>query len=257
MGEWLKPAVLKTVCGATRTGVRIPLPPPAFLTACPSGTGPRRRFAAAFRETSPRGWATTDTSTEARSIRAVRTARSAGSPWMGHRVPRGIRARRVPVSSSPRTAAVDGQARKAVRARSPACFPVSGVSGSGRPRRMPTPPLIKSISPRVLHRMLPKYQPVRPPMRRIGANASSACKGTRMVCSLLRRSRPGFSCAHTLLLPGSRRTSGSPRRGESSLASARSMARAIPMGRMSKSSRRERILHHTRIADALDQAAAD
>src|SRR6185312_12357330 len=28
MGEWLKPAVLKTVCGATRTGVRIPLPPP-------------------------------------------------------------------------------------------------------------------------------------------------------------------------------------------------------------------------------------
>ena len=31
MGEWLKPAVLKTVCGATRTGVRIPLPPPYFL----------------------------------------------------------------------------------------------------------------------------------------------------------------------------------------------------------------------------------
>ena len=28
MGERLKPAVLKTVCGATRTGVRIPLPPP-------------------------------------------------------------------------------------------------------------------------------------------------------------------------------------------------------------------------------------
>src|SRR4029077_5134538 len=28
MGEWLKPAVLKTVCGVTRTGVRIPLPPP-------------------------------------------------------------------------------------------------------------------------------------------------------------------------------------------------------------------------------------
>jgi hypothetical protein len=33
MGEWLKPAVLKTVCGVTRTGVRIPLPPPEF----PSG----------------------------------------------------------------------------------------------------------------------------------------------------------------------------------------------------------------------------
>src|SRR5262249_8147944 len=30
MGEWLKPAVLKTVCGVTRTGVRIPLPPPCF-----------------------------------------------------------------------------------------------------------------------------------------------------------------------------------------------------------------------------------
>jgi predicted neuraminidase len=31
MGEWLKPAVLKTVCGVTRTGVRIPLPPPLAL----------------------------------------------------------------------------------------------------------------------------------------------------------------------------------------------------------------------------------
>lgn len=28
MGEWLKPAVLKTVSGVTRSGVRIPLPPP-------------------------------------------------------------------------------------------------------------------------------------------------------------------------------------------------------------------------------------
>jgi hypothetical protein len=27
MGEWLKPAVLKTVSGVTRSGVRIPLPP--------------------------------------------------------------------------------------------------------------------------------------------------------------------------------------------------------------------------------------
>jgi hypothetical protein len=26
MGEWLKPAVLKTVSGVTRSGVRIPLP---------------------------------------------------------------------------------------------------------------------------------------------------------------------------------------------------------------------------------------
>ena len=32
MGEWLKPAVLKTVCGETRTGVRIPLPPPESMT---------------------------------------------------------------------------------------------------------------------------------------------------------------------------------------------------------------------------------
>ena len=31
MGEWLKPAVLKTVSGVTRSGVRIPLPPPAIL----------------------------------------------------------------------------------------------------------------------------------------------------------------------------------------------------------------------------------
>ena len=30
MGEWLKPAVLKTVSGVTRSGVRIPLPPPAL-----------------------------------------------------------------------------------------------------------------------------------------------------------------------------------------------------------------------------------
>ena len=28
MGEWLKPAVLKTVCVERCTGVRIPLPPP-------------------------------------------------------------------------------------------------------------------------------------------------------------------------------------------------------------------------------------
>jgi hypothetical protein len=30
MGEWLKPAVLKTVDGETRPGVRIPLPPPQY-----------------------------------------------------------------------------------------------------------------------------------------------------------------------------------------------------------------------------------
>src|SRR5712691_8588611 len=30
MAEWLKAAVLKTVSGETRSGVRIPLPPPAF-----------------------------------------------------------------------------------------------------------------------------------------------------------------------------------------------------------------------------------
>ena len=32
MGEWLKPAVLKTVSGASRSGVRIPLPPPVADT---------------------------------------------------------------------------------------------------------------------------------------------------------------------------------------------------------------------------------
>ena len=31
MGEWLIPAVLKTVDGETRPGVRIPLPPPLQL----------------------------------------------------------------------------------------------------------------------------------------------------------------------------------------------------------------------------------
>ncbi len=31
MGEWLKPAVLKTVSGVTRSGVRIPLPPPDYF----------------------------------------------------------------------------------------------------------------------------------------------------------------------------------------------------------------------------------
>ena len=31
MGEWLKPAVLKTVDGETRPGVRIPLPPPELF----------------------------------------------------------------------------------------------------------------------------------------------------------------------------------------------------------------------------------
>ena len=50
MGEWLKPAVLKTVNGETRSGVRIPLPPPekchlpevktcAILTTCESFKG--------------------------------------------------------------------------------------------------------------------------------------------------------------------------------------------------------------------------
>src|SRR5579864_2547829 len=33
MGEWLKPAVLKTVSGVTRSGVRIPLPPPEIAPA--------------------------------------------------------------------------------------------------------------------------------------------------------------------------------------------------------------------------------
>ena len=40
MGEWLKPAVLKTVCGATRTGVRIPLPPPKILNGSRSARAP-------------------------------------------------------------------------------------------------------------------------------------------------------------------------------------------------------------------------
>ena len=35
MGEWLKPAVLKTVSGVTRSGVRIPLPPPVYLLSGP------------------------------------------------------------------------------------------------------------------------------------------------------------------------------------------------------------------------------
>src|ERR1700733_8815068 len=34
MGEWLKPAVLKTVSGVTRSGGRIPLPPPNYLPGC-------------------------------------------------------------------------------------------------------------------------------------------------------------------------------------------------------------------------------
>ena len=32
MGEWLIPAVLKTVNGETRSGVRIPLPPPPLIS---------------------------------------------------------------------------------------------------------------------------------------------------------------------------------------------------------------------------------
>src|ERR1700722_16511983 len=39
MGEWLKPAVLKTVDGETRPGVRIPLPPPVFRQFAKRGTG--------------------------------------------------------------------------------------------------------------------------------------------------------------------------------------------------------------------------
>ena len=37
MGEWLKPAVLKTVSGVTRSGVRIPLPPPRYFCADVTG----------------------------------------------------------------------------------------------------------------------------------------------------------------------------------------------------------------------------
>jgi hypothetical protein len=33
MAEWLKAAVLKTVSGVTRSGVRIPLPPPSYWSA--------------------------------------------------------------------------------------------------------------------------------------------------------------------------------------------------------------------------------
>jgi hypothetical protein len=41
MGEWLKPAVLKTVSGVTRSGVRIPLPPPRYERPL---LGPARGF---------------------------------------------------------------------------------------------------------------------------------------------------------------------------------------------------------------------
>ena len=34
MGEWLKPTDLKSVKAARSSGVRIPLPPPAFLIKC-------------------------------------------------------------------------------------------------------------------------------------------------------------------------------------------------------------------------------
>jgi hypothetical protein len=34
MAEWLKAAVLKTVSGVTRSGVRIPLPPPLPRVSC-------------------------------------------------------------------------------------------------------------------------------------------------------------------------------------------------------------------------------
>src|SRR5580698_7953969 len=51
MGEWLKPAVLKTVCAERCTGVRIPLPPPDYLLSasrfcapqCENGIGNSRR----------------------------------------------------------------------------------------------------------------------------------------------------------------------------------------------------------------------
>ncbi len=37
MAEWLKAAVLKTVSGGTRSGVRIPLPPPSLFKKNRSG----------------------------------------------------------------------------------------------------------------------------------------------------------------------------------------------------------------------------
>jgi hypothetical protein len=47
MGEWLKPAVLKTVSGVTRSGVRIPLPPP-FIIFAPRGPDRLTRKAATW-----------------------------------------------------------------------------------------------------------------------------------------------------------------------------------------------------------------
>src|ERR1700685_366931 len=45
MGEWLKPAVLKTVNGETRSGVRIPPPPPETM---PYASAPRSNFSPVF-----------------------------------------------------------------------------------------------------------------------------------------------------------------------------------------------------------------
>src|SRR5262245_56443273 len=52
-------------------------------------------------------------------------------------------------------------------------------SGSRRPRRIPTPPASKSRSPLIRHNQSPKYQPERPPMRRIGSNARDGSSLTR------------------------------------------------------------------------------
>ena len=42
MAEWFKAAVLKTVDGETRPGVRIPLPPPLISLAAPLSAGTQR-----------------------------------------------------------------------------------------------------------------------------------------------------------------------------------------------------------------------
>ena len=56
--------------------------------------------------------------------------------------------------------------------------PTAQASASRRPRSIPTPPIQRSSQPRACQSTLPKYQPVSPPMRRIGAKACAGGTST-------------------------------------------------------------------------------
>ena len=117
-----------------------------------------------------------------------------------HRVRRGIPARRAPEPSSPQTIAAAARARRSPRARNPECFPAMESPGRAGPAACPRRPSSGRSAREFSTARCRSTSRSLPPIRRIGANAWIGRTGTRMVCSLVRRSRAGSGGALTALL---------------------------------------------------------